>query len=70
MSERTIHDWKHWIEQLERRKLTEGAVSLITIRPTAPPIRLLNAKGDGVHPMHSETYFRDLHLQEIPDENR
>lgn len=70
MTEKTIHDWKYTVEQLERRKLTEGAVSMTTVRPTGPPLRLLDTKGDGIHPLHSQTYFRDLYMQEIPNEDR
>ena len=71
MNERTIQDWKHWIEQLERRKLTEGAVSLAAVRPIGPPIKILDGVGDGIHPYHSQHYFREIYLtQEFSDENR
>lgn len=71
MNERTIQDRKYWVEQLERRKLTEGSIHLTTIRPTDPPIKLLDRVHDGVHPYHSQSYFREIYLtQEFPDENR
>lgn len=70
MSGDNVYDWKYRIEQLERRKLTEGAVSMTIARPTGPPLRLLDTIGDGIHSLHSQTYFRDLYMQEIPDENR
>lgn len=60
MNERTIQEWKQWVEDLERRKLNEGAIPLSNIRPRGDTIRLLNNVGDGVHPLHSTHYERKI----------
>lgn len=60
MNERTILEWKQWFEDLERRKLKEGAISLSTIRPRGEKINLLSDIADGVHPLHSSHYERKI----------
>lgn len=56
----TIDEWKLWYENLEREKLSIGAVSLSMIRPSQPPINILTNVSDGVHPLHSTTYDRKM----------
>lgn len=60
MNERTIVDWKQWFEDVERRKLTEGSIPLSSIRPKGAPIRLLDGRCDGVHPLPSTHYERNV----------
>ena len=60
MNERSIVEWKQWFEDLERRKLSEGSIPLSSIRPKGPKIHLLTNVQDGVHPLHSQLYERNL----------
>ena len=60
MNERTILEWKQWFEDLERRKLSEGAIPLSSIRPHGEKIRPLTSVGDGAHPPHSSQYERKI----------
>lgn len=60
MNERTILEWKQWFNDLERRKLDEGAIPLSSIRPRGEKIGLMSNTGDGVHPPHSTQYERKI----------
>jgi hypothetical protein len=60
MNERTILEWKQWFEDLERRKLNEGAIPLSSIRPYGEKIKLVSSTCDGAHPPHSSQYERKI----------
>ena len=71
MSDDNVYDWKYRIDHLERRKLTEGAVSMsTTARLLGIPWHRFDVANNNIDPSHSETDFKHLYMQEIPDENR
>lgn len=60
MNQRTVLEWKQWFEDIERRKLSEGAIPLSSIRQRGEKIGQLANIGDGIHPLYSPQYERKI----------
>ena len=64
MHDKSIPDWKKWVEQKNPR-----ALSIKTIRPQSRPISLLTNVSDGVHPYFNDKYVRYISENVVPARN-